>query len=142
MSKRQSVEEIIQWYEGISQDPAFNDVATLMQQRAKLAAILYSMSVTFAGLLKGYRRQEFLHEIALKRRIIMLTAETDNATGKAYSHAKAEAMAKVELSIEGEAVAASEGEIEGWKIYMRQANAVLEAMRQDIAELRKLRDDQ
>lgn len=136
-----STDEIIQWYEDISRDPSFNDVATLMQRRAELAARLYGAAKTLAGLLKGQRAAEYQYEVNVKRRVIMLTAETDNATGKAYSHAKAEAMAKVELSGEGLEIAKEEGTIEGWKIWIRQANAVLEAMRQDIAEMRKLRDN-
>lgn len=136
-----TTDEIISWYEDISRDPSFNDVATLMQRRAELAARLYGASKTLASLLKGHRASEYQYEINVKRRVIMLTAETDNATGKAYSHARAEAMAKVELSSEGLEVAKEEGTIEGWKIWIRQANAVLEAMRQDIAEMRKLRDN-
>lgn len=136
-----STDEIIQWYEDVSRDPSFNDVATLMQRRAELAARLFGAAKTLASLTKGQRAAEYQYEINVKRRVIMLTAETDNATGKAYSHAKAEAMAKVELADEGLAIAKEEGTIDGWKIWIRQANAVLEAMRQDIAEMRKLRDN-
>lgn len=136
-----TTDEIITWYENVSRDPSFNDVATLMQRRAELAARLYGAAKTLAGLLKGQRAADYQYDVSMKKRIIMLTAETDNATGKAYSHAKAEAMARVELVDEGLEVAKQEGEIEGWKIWIRQANAVLEAMRQDIAELRNVRDN-
>lgn len=133
---------IIAWYEKISQDPAFNDIATLMQKRGQLSAELYKLSVTLQRVMAGHRKADYMYEIAMKRKVIDLTAMTDNATGRAYSHAKAEAMARVDFLDEGLKLAEQEGTIDGWKIRLRQGNAVLEAMRQDIAELRKLRDNE
>lgn len=133
--------KVIDWYEAISQDEAFNDVATLMRTRDLLSAY----SVKFARKIKDelvqHRTDDFRYSVELKRKVIGLMATKDVHTQRSYSSAKANQIVEVELSDLHERVEIAEATLEGNKIILRQINHVLEAMRQDIAEMRALRDD-
>lgn len=133
--------KVIDWYEAISQDEAFNDVATLMRTRDLLSAY----SVKFARKIKDelvqHRTDDFRYGVELKRKVIGLMATKDVHTQRSYSSAKANQIVEVELSDLHERVEIAEATLEGNKIILRQINHVLEAMRQDIAEMRALRDD-
>lgn len=133
--------KVIDWYESISADEAFNDVGTLMRTRALLSAY----SVKFARKIKedavSHRTNDFRYSVECKRRVIELMAKTDPHTQRAYTSAKANQMIEVEMSEMEESVEVADAMLDGNKIILKQVNHVLEAMRQDIAEMRVLRDD-
>lgn len=134
-------ETIVQWYERISRDDSFNDVASLMQKRGQLAASTVELAKRIKERGIMLRQLKFTTDLAMKRRFIELTQTTDPATGKTHTGAKADTMAWEQMADSHDKIETAEGEQEGDKIVLRQLNQVLEAMKQDIAELRNVRDN-
>jgi ubiquinone biosynthesis protein UbiJ len=131
---------IIEWYEKTACDPSFTDIATLMQKRGKLSAHCVEMAKAIKDKMIEHRREDFRLTLASKRRKIELLSQTDPNTNKVYTNVKAADLIEVEFSDDLANVAAMETIIEGDKIILKQVNHVLEAMRQDIAELRGIRE--
>lgn len=131
---------IIEWYESICKDDSFNDIATLMQKRGQLSAASVTMAKGIKDKMIEHRREDFNLTIECKRRKIDLLSQTDPATNKVYTNVKVTDLIDVEFSDRLANVVAMETIIEGDKIILKQVNQVLEAMRQDIAELRAIRE--
>lgn len=134
------IHKIMKWYEAIvSKKEQFVDIETLMKARAKLAIGGYDLSVEFAKEKQELRLLECDYDISKDKRVIKLMADTDPDTSKTYSSAKANQLADSELENIRIRIATLEGMTDGKSKVLAQTNKVLDAMQQDIAELRELR---
>lgn len=131
---------IVEWYEQISKDESFNDIQTLMKKRGQLAAASVNLAKQIKDKHSWLRRESFYAGISKKRLVIELQTKTDPNTNKAYTSAKANAMADTEWADFEAPLEVTEVEIDGDKLVLKQINQVLEAMRQDIAEMRAERE--
>lgn len=131
---------IIEWYEAACKDHSFNDIQGLIQRRGQLSASSVDLAKKIKDRHSELRRKMFLAETNKKRRIIELQTTIDGNTGKPYTSAKATAIADVESAEEMLPLEVVEVEIDGDKMILKQINQVLEAMRQDIADMRAARE--
>lgn len=139
----QEMFNIIDWYRINCEIIGAEHLEQLMQKRAKLA----SYSVTYARFVlryaKEYAKNHVTRQINVKVRANELQAMRDpNAAGdKTYTNARANEIATAENKAVYMAEYMAEADYNGHRIILNQINAVLDSMRQDIAELRGIRGD-
>lgn len=133
--KAQEMFDLVDWFEQICLDPAYNDISTLNRNYGQLSALAVLQARKMRVISKDFRENHANRRIRCAIRQTELQESNDPATGKTYTATKAESVALKENQDVYYAEYKNQGEWEGSEIVLRQVNQVLYAMDKMVREL-------
>lgn len=134
-SKAQQAFDIIEWFEQICLDNAFNDIELLTRNYGLLSALSVSQARKMRVVAKEYRSAHAERRIRCALREVELQETTDPFTTKPYTATKAQAIALKENQDVYRKEYTNQGEWEGGELVMRSIDKTLFAMFKMITEL-------
>lgn len=135
-----NIYDIIEWWNNLPSD--FNDVKTLFEKRRRLAAHHVFMAKYWSDKNKEYNAAYSTRKMKEAKEMVARLDMIDNTTEKYTTLGKSEAKALIHVEEEFFNAYELKGIIEGVKTIMDAVKIALQAMNQEIAELRGIRGDE
>lgn len=131
---KEDIYSINEWYMHL--DPGFNDLELLMHKRRMLVGFFNKLAKEYKEKLIEYNTGHANRRIAEALKIMEYVDSHDNQTNKGMLLGKAQAKTLTEIQKEYLHVYELKGLTEGYKVLKDSVQHTLQAMHQDIADLR------